>query len=207
VPQNFKGKAEDFGRHYNEMAVRLSADEVRRNSLPANPDGYQVKTSKDFKLPDGGQFQVDGANPLWAQFKTWAHNNQLSQEATEQVVDLLAAYQHGEASTIRNAINAEIAKLGANGPNRINALQTWFNAKVGADDAKLLSQALITAKHVEAFERLAAKDVSGGAAPFSQSHREPAPGNGKVSQEEYDRMSPAQRWAYSRSFDQKQFQR
>lgn len=207
VPQNFKGKAEDFGKHYNEIMTRVSADDVRRNMLPATPESYQVKTSKDFKLPEGAQFTVDANNPLWAQFKTWAHSNHLSQEATEQVVDLLAAYQHGEATTIRTAINAEIAKLGPNGPNRITALQTWFNAKVGADDAKLLSQALITARHVEAFERLVSKDVSGGAAPFSQSHREPAQGNGKVSDEEYAKMTPAQRWNYSRSFDQSKFQR
>jgi hypothetical protein len=67
---------------------------------------------------------------------------------------------------------------------------------------------LVSARHVEALEALAAKFTSGGAAPFSQAHREPSGGgNGRVSDEEYARMSPAQRWNYSRSFPQDQFKK
>jgi hypothetical protein len=64
---------------------------------------------------------------------------------------------------------------------------------------------LVSSRHVEALEKLASKYISGGSAPFSQAHREPAQGSGKVSDAEYDAMSPAQRWSYSRSFDQSKF--
>ena len=80
-----------------------------------------------------------------------------------------------------------------------------MRSQVGDDLARALSSSLITAKHVEAFERLADKYLSGGAANFSQSHREPAQGSGRVSDDEYNAMSPAQRWTYSRSFDQSKF--
>jgi hypothetical protein len=67
-------------------------------------------------------------------------------------------------------------------------------------------QGLWSAKQVQALEIIASKMTTQGTAPFSQAHRAPetsAPG--RVSDEEYSRMSQADRWAYSRSHDQKQF--
>jgi hypothetical protein len=53
----------------------------------------------------------------------------------------------------------------------------------------------------------ATKFASQGAASFSQAHREPnTTGPGRVSEEEYNSMSQAERFAYAKSFDQRQFQ-
>jgi hypothetical protein len=58
---------------------------------------------------------------------------------------------------------------------------------------------------VQAAEKLVAKFSSQGAASFSQAHRVPGETGGKVSDEEYGRMSQAEKLDYSRRFDQKQF--
>jgi hypothetical protein len=65
---------------------------------------------------------------------------------------------------------------------------------------------MVSARHVEALEKLASKYVTQGTASFTQSHREPpSGGNGRVSDEEYNAMTPAQRWNYAKQFDQSKF--
>ena len=55
-------------------------------------------------------------------------------------------------------------------------------------------------------ERIQARMTSQGTASFSQAHREPGQAGGKVSDEAYRAMTPAQRLEYARQFDQSQFQ-
>jgi hypothetical protein len=193
--------ADDVRQLFQERAAR----ELRQSKVPASAEAYAPTLPPGLKLPEGVEVAIDGNDPAFKDLRNLAHARGWSQDDFSAALGINATKQAGEAAALRTAINAEIAKLGANGSQRISALQTWFRSAVGDDLAKSLSQALITAKSVEAFERLAARDMSGGAASFSQAHREPASGNGRVSDEEYARMSPAQRWAYSRQFDQKQF--
>ena len=54
-------------------------------------------------------------------------------------------------------------------------------------------------------ELLANKFASQGAASFSQAHREPGGQSGRVSEDAYAEMSPGERYAYAKSFDQRQF--
>jgi hypothetical protein len=64
---------------------------------------------------------------------------------------------------------------------------------------------LVTEKIVRGFERLAQRFSSQGAAPFSQAHRDHPETPGRVSEEQYNAMSPAARLDYTRRFDQRQF--
>jgi hypothetical protein len=66
---------------------------------------------------------------------------------------------------------------------------------------------LWSSKQVQALEKIASRMTTQGAANFSQAHRtpKPAPGGGRVSDEEYSRMTSAERWEYARSFPQSQF--
>jgi hypothetical protein len=186
--------------------MQAKADKLmRQTQMPNGPEGYQPVLSPTFRPPEGAEITFDTNDGAYRDLQRVAHRIGLSQTDFSDLLTVYAAKTTAEAVALRTAINREIAALGVNGQQRITALQTWMRSAVGDDLARALSQSLVTAEHVEAFERLAARDMSGGAASFSQAHREPAQGNGKVSDEEYNRMSPAQRWAYSRSFDQKQF--
>jgi hypothetical protein len=199
------GDAELSENDVRELLAAKAEKALRATQIPASAEGYQPTLPANLKLPDGITVQIDSKDPAFVDLRNLAHSRGWSQDDFSAVLAIHAAKQAQENAALQTAIKAEIAKLGANGSQRIGALQTWFRSAVGDDLARALSQSLITAKHVEAFERLATRDMSGGAAPYSQAHREPAQGSGKVSDEEYARMSPAQRWNYSRSFDQSKF--
>jgi hypothetical protein len=199
------GDAELTGDDVRELLAEKAARALRATQVPASADAYQPTLPANLKLPDGIELQIESRDPALADLRNLAHSRGWSQDDFSAALGIYAAKQAQESAQLRTAINAEIARLGPNGSQRVDALRTWFRSAVGDDYARSLSQALITAKHVEAFERLAAKDITQGAAPFSQSHREPPSGNGKVTDEEYAAMSPAQRWNYSRSFDQSKF--
>jgi hypothetical protein len=104
---------------------------------------------------------------------------------------------------VATARNAEVAKLGATGPARIDALNTYFTSQLGEADGKQFMSRIFTASDVQIAEKLLAKmQGTSRGANFKQGGREPPPVPGRASDEEVARMSPAQRLDYSRSFNQ-----
>jgi hypothetical protein len=198
------GDAELTAADVRELLALKADRALRQTQIPAGPEGYAPTLPQNLKLPEGVTVAIDNKDPAFADLTRVAHRAGLSQSDFSDLIGVYAAKQAAEANQLQTAIRAEIAKLGPNGSQRIGAITTWLRSAVGSDDlAKALSQMMVTAKHVEALEKLADKFMSGGAASFSQSHREPGPGNGKVSDEEYAKMSAAQKWAYARSFSNK----
>lgn len=196
-------KWDDFGKHFSEVVTRDAAEQVRRLALPQKAEDYQVGTTPAFNPPEGVDFKLNDGDPLWPQARSWAHKWGLPQEAFAEGIDLIAGSKVGDAATTKAAHDAEIAKLGTNGPARVTALGTFFDG-MGAGEMKAM---LVTAGIVQAAEKFAAKFISQGAASFSQAHRVPGEGGGKVSDEEFARMGPAARLDYARRFDQSQFQK
>lgn len=191
------------------MATRIAADDVRKGSLPQNPDAYKIDLPADFKPPAGVEFKFDAADPILKQAQAWAHGAGLTQEQFQQSLGLYAAAKAGEQAQIETARTAEIGKLGANASTRVDHVINWMKAmdsSANKADAAALAGMLVTARHVEAFERLITKYSTQGTAPFSQQHRDNAP-QGRVSDAEFDKMSPAARLDYTRQFDQSQFQK
>jgi hypothetical protein len=84
-------------------------------------------------------------------------------------------------------------------------LETWLNGMVGPEIAKHMRQGLFSAKIVEGLEVIAKKFATQGHASFTQHGRTPEAGGNRVSEAEYDAMSQSERYAYAKSFDQKQF--
>ena len=181
------------------MAAKLAAEEVKSLSRPQKAEEYKTELPKDFVIPQGVEFKIDESNPLWAQGKAWALKNGLSQEAFQEAVALVAGDRVGTQAQIDSARNAEIAKLGSTGPARVDAITTWANAFVGPDDAKLLASRLFTASDVKVWERIIAKVSGQGGASYSQSGREPPPGQGRWSDDQYAKASPGERIEYARS--------
>lgn len=168
------------------MAFR-AAEESRLLALPKSPDEYKLDLPKEWKAPEGVEFQLDANDPLFKQARDFAHRNKLSQDEFSAGIALLASSKVADAATIKTAREAEIAKLGTNGPARVTAITTWMDAKgYGA-----LKPMLVTADMVSTFEKLM-RDTQGGSS-FSQQHRD-TPANGtKI--EGYDKMNFAQRRA------------
>jgi hypothetical protein len=183
------------------VVTRDAAEQSRKLALPQKPEDVQIGWPKDFKLPEGMKFELDATKPEFSKLQAAAVKHGLSSEAVTDLVGVYAETLVGSKATYDAAHAAEVAKVGANGPARITALGTFFDG-IGAPAMK---QMLVTAEIVHAAEKLAAKFSSQGAASFRQDGREPPPGAGRVSNEEFAKMGPAARLDYARQFPQDQF--
>lgn len=171
-------------------------------SRPQTAEAYEVKLPADFKPPDGVEFKFRDGDPLLSQAKAMAHEMGISQENFSRLLGLYAGAQVADQQQITTARNAEIAKLGATGPARVTAVNTWLDA-MGVGELKAR---MFTAGDVQKYEALITKFTSQGGASFRTTGREPPQPAGRVSDAEFAKMTPAARLDYTRQFDQKQFQ-
>lgn len=208
VPESFwdatknEIKGKEFGEHFNALTARVAADDVAKLSRPQKPEEYKVELPADFKPPEGVEFKFRDGDPLLAQARTMAHEMGISQDNFSKLLGLYAGAQVADQQQMTTARNAEIAKLGTTGPARVTAVNTWLDA-MGVPGLK---GRMWTAADVHAFEGLITKFTSQGGASFRATGREPPEPQGKVSQEVFDKMKPADRLDYARKFPQAQFQ-
>lgn len=189
------------------MVVRDAANESRRLALPQKAEDVKLDLPPDFRLPEGVDFKFDPAKPEYNKFRDLVVSEGLSQSTATKLTGLFAELMVGDQASIQAWEAAEVAKLGANGPARATAVETGMKGMIGEALAGHLKIMTRTAGGVQALEAILAKFSSQGAAPFSQAHRVPGEAGGKVSDEEYARMSPAAKLDYARGFDQAQFQK
>lgn len=193
--------------HFNQILARDAAAQSKVLSLPQTADAYKAELPADFKAPEGVPFSFNEADPLLAQARTIAHELGIPQEGFSKLLGLYAGAQVQTAQQVAAAKNAEVAKLGATGPARIDALDTFFKSYLGEAEGKTLMSRMFTAGDVAVAEKLVAKISNQGGAQFRQTGREPPTQQGKVSEEQFAKMSAAERLDYSRRFDQSQFQK
>ena len=195
-----------FGKHYAEKIAPVltahAAEQVRLNSLPSKPEDVKIELPKEFKLPQGVEFKLDPAKPEYGKVRELAVKHRLSQDAVTDLMGVYAETLVGSEQAIATAKKAELDKLGSNAQNRVAALETWFTGMVGEDGAKQLKSMLVTAGIVSTFEKLVAKYVGQGVAPFGQNGREPPAPAGRKTEAEVAKMTPAQKLDYVRQFDQ-----
>lgn len=182
----------------DELKAFKAAEDTKALSRPQTPEAYKLDLPADFTPPAGVEFKFDANDPILAQARAQAHADGLSQESFSKMLGLYAAAKVGEESQIKAARTAEIAKLGSTAAARVDAVVNWVTGMDGtADkrDAKALASMLVTAAHVEAFERLMLKVSSQGAASFSQQHRDVS--TGKVDDAAWAKMSYSEKKAYA----------
>lgn len=118
------------------------------------------------------------------------------QAALEKMLGLQAAMEIGTQETLRSARDAEVAKLGTTGSARVTAVQNFITAQLGDDLGKVMNTMLVTARHVEGFEKLMAAFRSQGAGSFSTAHRSPNE-PGRVDEAAYNKMTYSQQKDYA----------
>lgn len=187
--------ADNFSRDFNDLSAFKAESDVRKQSLPAAPDKYEIKLPEGFKPPEGMTFEFKADDPALAQARNLAHQKGWSQEDFSEALGIFASTKVAELQQTNAAREAEMGKLGATGPQRLDAIETWFKAKVG-DKANVLVQTLKAypvAANVEALETVIRLFSSQGGTQFSQSGREGADEKGEIPG--YEGMSFAQRRA------------
>jgi hypothetical protein len=175
------------------IAAKAEAD-VRRSSLPKDDAGYEVRNSADFRLPEGvTNFEFDMADPTLAAARKFAVTNGLSQEVFSGMLDLFVASKSGELLNQARAREANMAQLGAAGPQRIGAIATWLRSIAGKDGAAVADfiTQFPSAPVVRSLETVIKRYSSQGGADYSGQHRESADAEaGKIPG--YENMSFAQ---------------
>jgi hypothetical protein len=205
LPQQFAEPAA-FRAAYDELAAYRAGHTARLATLPAKPDDYKTEFTADFKIPDGINYEFRADDPLLAQARSVMHEidqGKISgQQAFSKLLELYAGGQVASQQQIQTARNAEIAKLGAAGPTRVDALTTFFRAYLGEAAGNRRMARIFTAQDVQDAEMEVSKITAQGGAPYRGNGREPPQPAGRLSDDQIKRLTPAQRLDYSRQWDQ-----
>lgn len=155
------------------MLERQAIDDQRKATLPATPADYKLELPADFKAPGGVEFKIDEAanQATFDALRTFAHSKGWDNQTLSEVLGLYASHQSAHEAQLAEISRAEIAKAGANAPQRVDAVGRWITGLVGEADAKPIRATLVTDAHLRFYEKLMSQQVSQGAASFSQQHR------------------------------------
>lgn len=190
-------KYDALAKDITDLTAFKAEQDAKRLSLPQKPEDYKLDLPKTFKVPDGIKFDgIDANDPRLAEARKFAVAHGLSQEGFSEILAIQAMHQIGEIQQIETARKGEIDKLGANGPARVDAVATWLTARLGSEAGGALLQRLVLASDLEAMEALVKQFSSQGATSFNGSHR--SGGNGQISDEAYEKMSPREKLDYAR---------
>ena len=177
------------------LMTQRAENDLRRLNMPADANGYEVKLPESLKLPV--ELKIDANDPAFTDLKAWAHKRGLTQGDFSDVLGIYAQRVARDAQAFNTARAGEVAKLGTNAAARIDAVSRFVKGMVGDDLGNALLAGMATERSVRAFEKLMTKVASQGHAPFSAAHRDPGPPD-KVTDEEYSRMSPGEKFDYAR---------
>lgn len=120
VPEWFKAdkyvSVEEQAKAYPELAKRFGA------FTGAPKDGKY-----DLKVPEGLTGHFDTEHPMYAPFEAWAKESQMSNEAFNKCLGMLAEYEASQAPDM-----GEIKKaIGARADERIGSVNAWAKANLG----------------------------------------------------------------------------
>jgi hypothetical protein len=120
---------------------RDAAAKIRELSRPQKADDYKIALPKDFKAPAGVEFKLDASDPAFGNLKNVALKHGLSQQAVDELIGVYAGREVGTQAAIDAARAAEVAKLGASGPARVDEVTRWLDASgLGVLKASLVTR-------------------------------------------------------------------
>lgn len=188
-------KGAELRKHLDELATFKAADDSRRASLPQTAEGYELKLPDGFAAPEGIEVKLDVNDPMLKDAKAMAHAKGWSQKDFSDALGVVATMKATEAKAYETAKTKNLEALGAKGPERIDAVTRWLNANGSEAEIKPIIATLATAAHVTFFEKIISKLSSQGAANFRRGGEDVD--TGKVTQEQYDKMSYGEKKAYA----------
>ena len=175
-----------------------AAAESRRLTLPAAAEAYEVRLSPDFKPPEAFKdYKPQADHPLMGQARAFAHEVGLTQDQFSRMLSLNAAKEIGTAQMLEKARDAEVAKLGANGVNRVTAVENFIAAHAGEELFRATKPLLATAAMVQTWERIINAFTSTG--PRMTGNRA-SERRETVSDAEWNQMSYSQKKDYASRF-------
>lgn len=173
-----------------------AAQAERAKLVPEKAEGYEPALPEGFKLPDGIEIQLDTNDPVYAAARAFAKERGFTQAEFSSLLELNAQRVVAEHRTLSAAVAAERTKLGENRIARLDAVDSFLKGRLPEAQASALSNMLVTAAQVEAFETLMSSLSGDGVGGFSQKGQG---AKATVSEEDWNRMSLEDRINYRRT--------
>jgi hypothetical protein len=167
------GQYEVSEAELSAMMTRQAQEDLKKATLPATPGEYEAKLPADLKLPGGLEYRFDVNDPSLIAARNLAHAKGWSQQDFSEALGIFASHYVGQEAVLAERSRQEIAKIGINGPQRVDAVGKWIVGMCGEADAAPIRATLVTDAHLRFYETIITKLTSQGSASFSQSHRVP----------------------------------
>lgn len=166
-----------FVKSYSEVSAFKTEHDKRIAALPQKPEDYKIelKLPDTVRLPEGMQLKIDDKDPRVPAVRAFAQKHQISQDGLNDLIALHAQMQIEEHNAGEAAIQAEMKKLGSNGPARVTALESLLKANVSKEEYEALRPVIGDAAAFIAMEKLLAKVTAQGVAPHNGSGPQPTP--------------------------------
>lgn len=158
LPENYfdaeKGaiKLEDFGKHYGELAGAAKTEADRLAAYPSKVEELKFDLPAELKLPEG--LKIDDSNPTFVGFRKFIFDNRIDPKVGSQMLGMYAAERASEVDAINKRIDKEREQLGPNHAQRVAALRSFLDAKIGQPLSKAVMSGVFLAAHVEGMEKL-----------------------------------------------------
>lgn len=200
IPENFwdadKGfKADDL----NALVALKAEQDSRAAAVPATKDDYKVALPAEFKIEGlelkEGESPIDENDPRISFARDFAHSQGFTQPQFEGLVALGVQMDMAEQTGLTEALKAQAEALGGKGKERIEAVTNWLGAKLGGEFAAALGPMIMTAKQVQAFERI--MQLNRGAVPGNPGAGRDT-GKPEMSDEDYAKLSATDKINYAR---------
>lgn len=191
-------KFEALAKDFNELRAHKAQDDLRRATVPADANGYNTTIPETVEWPKTAKgevvkYDIAADDPTLIGFKNLAHKFGMPQEHLTEMLSYYAVTRASEDAGYGNMRAEQQAKLGANGPARVDATTRVLHAKLGAEKGQAIMDRMQLSSDFEALEDLVKLINTGGNSSITQLHRE-KPDN-QLSEDEYNALSPAERRA------------
>ena len=130
------GKYEVSEDELAAMMDRQAQEDLRAATRPASPEAYEAKLPADLKLPGGATYTFNQNDPSLVAARNLAHAKGWSQQDFSEALGIFASHIAGEQAALAERSQQEISKIGANGPQRVDAVSKWITGMVGEADAR-----------------------------------------------------------------------
>jgi hypothetical protein len=149
----------EFVKSYGELSTFKAGHDERLTTLPKTADDYKLdyKLPDTVKMPDGMELKIDPKDPLAVAARSFAHKHKMSQAEFSELVTLHAQTMVEAHTANEAAIQAEMKKLGENGPARVKAAEDFLKTAVSADEFAAIKLFIGDATAFAGLEKLIAK--------------------------------------------------
>jgi hypothetical protein len=188
------------------LMERKGIEDSRKATMPASAQAYELKLPENFELPPGvAEFKWNLDDPLSSALlgsaKQFAFENGLDQGGFSRMMALYASHQLSEQARFAQVQRQQLEQLGPNAAGRVDAVATWLQAMAGPK-AESLRRSMFLADQVTAFETLMRNFVGQGVHGNVGAARDGGPETpGKLSDEDYGRLSYHEKLVYAENFN------